>query len=80
MKWRRENQEEEKKEEVAEEEKEEEGEEVKKEKKEEVEEEVEDQRLPEAETPPGCSSLFFSSQTDKLSRFFAHSGFVFTIF
>ena len=60
LKWRRENQEEEKKEEVAEEEKEEEGEEVKKEKKEEVEEEVEDQRLPEAETPPGCSSLFFS--------------------
>ena len=51
MKWRSENQEEEKKEEVAEEEKEEE---------EEVEEEVEDQRLPEAETPPGCSSLFFS--------------------
>ena len=45
---------------MAEEEKEEEGEEVKKEKKEEVEEEVEDQRLPEAETPPGCSSLFFS--------------------
>ena len=30
-----------------------------KEEEEEVEEEVEDQRLPEAETPPGCSSLFF---------------------
>ena len=47
--------EEEKKEEVEEEKKEEEVE-----KKEEEEEEVEDQRLPEAETPPGCSSLFFS--------------------
>ena len=55
LKWRSENQEEEnKEEEVEEEEKEME------EKEEEVEEEVEDQRLPEAETPPGCSSLFFS--------------------
>ena len=56
-------------------------EEEKKEKEEEKkEEEVEDQRLPEAETPPGCSSLFFFSQTDKLSLFFAQSRFVLTIF
>ena len=70
LKWRSENQEEEKKEEAEEEKKKEEVEEEKKEEeKEEAEEEEveevekkeeEDQRLPEAETPPGCSSLFFS--------------------